>query len=247
MQSRILCGDAIEMMATLPDRSIDLIAVDPPYEVTANEWDKFIPFEPMWEEIWRVCRGAVVFTAMQPFSSALVMSQVQFFRHEWVWKKNKATGHLNAKKMPMRSHEVVLVFSKEAPIYNPQMTTGHKPGNYAFRRTESSNYGSQRPSVYGGSTERYPQTIQEFPVVNNDNPEKVHPTQKPVDMFEYFIRTYSNEGDTVLDFACGSGTTGVACRRTCRNFIGIEKDEKYAVIAEKRIAECDGPLFAGAA
>ena len=247
MESRILCGDAIEMMATLPDQSIDMIACDPPYEVTANSWDKFIPFEPMWKEIWRICRGGVVFTAIQPFSSALVMSQVKFYRQEWIWRKNKATGHLNAKKMPLRSHEAVLVFSRKTPIYNPQMTTGHAPGNYAVRRTHTSNYGAQRPTEYGGSTERYPQTVQEFAVVNNDAPERYHPTQKPVGLFEFMIRTYSNEGDTVLDFACGSGTTGVACRRTGRNFIGIEKDEKFAAIAEKRIAECDGPLFAGAA
>lgn len=247
MNHWIICGDAIEMMRTLPDQSVNLVACDPPYKVTANSWDQMIPFEPMWEQLWRVCRGAVVLTAMQPFSSALVMSQLEFFRHEWIWRKNKATGYLNAKKMPLRSHEVVLVFSRNAPVYNPQMTTGHAPGNYAVRRTHTSNYGAQRPTEYGGSTERYPQTVQEFSVVNNDDPERYHPTQKPVDLFEYLLRTYSNEGDTVLDFACGSGTTGVACRRTGRNFIGIEKDEKFAAIAEQRIANDAGPLFAGAA
>ncbi|AZO29344.1 site-specific DNA-methyltransferase [Mesorhizobium sp. M1B.F.Ca.ET.045.04.1.1] len=234
-------------MATLPDRSIDMIAVDPPYNSTQNSWDVIIPFEPMWKEIWRLCRGAVVFTAMQPFSSALVMSQVKHFRHEWVWEKNKATGHLNAKKAPMRAHELVLVFSKETPPYFPQMTDGHTPGNFAVRRTNTSNYGAQKPTEYGGSTERYPRSVQQFPIINNDDPEKVHPTQKPVDLFECLIKTYSREGDTILDFSMGSGTTGVACRRTNRNFIGIELDPDYVMIARGRIENDAGPLFAGVA
>lgn len=235
------------MMATLPNQSIDLIACDPPYGQTQNSWDSVIPFEEMWKQVWRVCRGPAVFTAIQPFSSALVMSQVRYFRHEWVWKKNKATGHLNAKKAPMRAHELVLVFSKDTPAYFPQMTTGHAPGNFAIRRTYTPNYGAQRPTEYGGSTERYPISVQEFPIVNNDSPEKVHPTQKPVELFEYLIRTYSREGDTVLDFCCGSGTTGIACRRTSRSFIGIDDDPTFTAIAQHRIANDAGPLFAGVA
>lgn len=231
----IIEGDCMTILPTLDTQSVDLVLVDVPYGSTRNPWDTVIPFEPMWAEIWRICKGAAVFTAMQPFSSALVMSQPKFFKHEWVREKNKATGHLNAKKAPMRAHELILAFAARGMTYNPQMTDGHEPGHAATRRTYTPNYGAQRPTDYGGSTQRYPRSVQQFPIINNDSPDKEHPTQKPVPLMAYLIETYSNPGDTVLDFCMGSGTTGVACQQTGRNFIGIEQDPKYYSIAARRL------------
>jgi len=228
-------GDCLEVMATLPEKSIDLVLCDLPYGTTQNKWDSVIPFEPLWAAYKRICRGPVVLTASQPFTSALVMGNPKWFQHEWVWEKNKASGHLNCKRRPLRAHEDILVFSAEVPRYFPQMTTGHEPGHYAVRRTHTSNYGAQRPTAYGGSTTRYPRSVLKFPIVNNDDPERKHPTQKPVPLMEYLIRTYTNEGDTVLDNCMGSGTTGVACIRTNRRFIGIEKDAHIFAIAKQRI------------
>lgn len=238
MGYQLMQGDCIQRMAELPAASVDLVLCDPPYGTTQNAWDAAIPFVDMWAAIDRVLRpgGAVVLTACQPFSSALVMSRPSWFRHEWVWHKNKASGHLNAKRAPMRAHELVLVFAAAAPSYTPQMTIGHRPGNYAKRGKQSTNYGSADSTVYGGSTVRYPRSVQDFPVVNNDDSEKTHPTQKPVDLMEYLTRTYSQPGDTVLDFTMGSGTTGVACAKTGRKFIGIEQDELHFSTANARIA-----------
>lgn len=235
MSIEIIEGDCLTVLPTLESQSVDLVLVDVPYGSTQNAWDTVIPFQPMWAEIWRVCKGAAVFTAMQPFSSALVMSQPKFFKHEWVWEKNKATGHLNAKKAPMRAHELVLVFAARGMVYNPQMTDGHEPAHAATRRTYTPNYGAQRPTEYGGSTQRYPRSVQQFPIINNDSPEKEHPTQKPVPLMAYLIETYSNPGDTVLDFCMGSGTTGVACQQTGRSFIGVEQDRAYYDIAARRL------------
>lgn len=234
---RLLLGDAIEQMQALSG-SVTTIIADLPYGTTQNAWDEVIPFRPMWREFWRLCpQGTVVLTAMQPFVSALVMSQPQFFRHDWIWEKNKATGHLNAKNKPMLAHEHVLVFSRKPPLYNPQMTEGHKPGNYAMQRTYTPNYGAQTPTEYGGSTQRYPRSVQKFPVVNNNSQERLHPTQKPTVLMEYLVKTYSNKGDIILDCCMGSGTTGVAAKRLGRGFIGIESEVKYFTIAERRIAE----------
>jgi len=231
----IALGDCLHEMQHLAPQSVDLVLVDLPYGSTQNAWDAVIPFAPMWEQVWRVCRGPAVFTAMQPFSSALVTSQLQCFRHEWVWEKNKATGHLNAKKAPMRAHEVALAFSRGPCVYNPQMTEGHRPGNYAMRRTYTPNYGAQTPTEYGGSTKRYPRSVQQFAVVNNDSPDRHHSTQKPVEWMEYLIRTYSSPGDLVLDFAMGSGTTGVAALKAGRRFAGIEKEPEFFEIARRRL------------
>jgi site-specific DNA-methyltransferase (adenine-specific) len=193
----------------------------------------------MWSELKRIIkpRGAIVFTASQPFTSALVMSNPSWFRHEWIWHKNKASGYLNAKKAPMKAHENIVVFSEKAPFYNPQMTTGHNPVSAFYTRHNGQNYGEGDSKVGGGSTVRYPRSVQDFPVVNNDDLAKVHPTQKPVALFEYLINTYTRENETVLDFCMGSGTTGEACKKTNRNFIGIEKDFEMFTIAEKRISD----------
>lgn len=242
---RLLQGDCLDLLPSLAAASVQLVLCDLPYGQTQNAWDSIIPFEGMWKEVWRVCSGAAIFTAMQPFSSALVMSQPGSFRHEWVWEKNKATGHLNAKRSPLRAHELALVFAKSAPTYFPQMTDGHLPANTVFRRGHDiSNYGAQKPSErYGGSTLRYPRSVIRFPVVNNDDPQKVHPTQKPVDLMRYFIETYSAPGDTVLDFCMGSGTTALASLQAGRNFIGIELNPAYVEIARRRI-EADAGMFA---
>lgn len=232
---KILHGDCLALMASIPDGSVDMILCDLPYGTTQNKWDAIIPFGPMWEQYARICKGPIVLTASQPFTSALVMSNPKWFRHEWVWEKNKASGHLNAKRRPMRAHEDVLVFSEKAFKYNPQMTEGHKPGNYAKRVGYSPCYGAQVSTEYGGATVRYPRTVQKFDILNNDSPEKTHPTQKPVALMEYLIRTYSNEGDTVMDNCMGSGTTGVACANTGRDFIGMEKYPIYFAAAKARI------------
>ena len=239
MTVTILQGDCLERLIELPSGSFDAVIADPPYGTTQNAWDSIIPLEPLWTELWRVCRGPVVLTAMQPFSSVLVCSNIVRFKHEWIWEKNKGSGHLNAKKAPMRYHEVVLVFSMGAFTYNPQMSSGHKPGNVATNKVRSANYGAvsglQEP--YGGSTLRYPRSIQKFDVINNDSPERVHPTQKPVALFEYLIRTYTDEGDNVLDFSAGSGTTGIAAMNTGRNCTLIELNTDYVEIIKSRIAK----------
>lgn len=233
----IMLGDAIEQMALLPDGSVDAVLCDPPYGKTQCQWDAIIPLAEMWTQLNRVCRpGApMIFTACMPFSASLLMSNPKRFRHHWIWEKNKATGHLNAKRAPMRAHEDVLVFCDRAPTYTPQMTEGHKPGNYARRVQFTPVYGAQVPVEYGGSTLRYPRTIQRFDIMNNDDPAKVHPTQKPVSLLAYLLRTYTQPGDVVLDFACGSGSTGEACVNEGRRFIGIEKDEHFALLARNRL------------
>ena len=230
-------GDCLELMKELPDNSVDLILCDLPYGTTQNKWDSVIDLEALWAEYKRICRGTIVLTASQPFTSALVMSNPAWFRHEWVWEKNKASGHLNAKRRPMRAHEDVLVFSKSAPLYTPQMTAGHRPGNYAKRGRQSTCYGAAASTEYGGTTLRYPRSVQRFNVVNNDDACRAHPTQKPIELMEYMIRTYTNPGDVVLDNCMGSGTTGVACMNTGRRFIGMELDEGYFEIAKKRIED----------
>lgn len=244
-EPRIHTGDALAVMREMAAGSVDAVICDPPYGTTRCPWDAVIPLPEMWAELTRICRpGApMVFTACMPFTAALVMSNPKRFRHHWIWEKNKATGHLNAKRAPMRAHEDVLVFCDQAPPYAPQMTEGHKPGNYARRVQFTPVYGAQVPTEYGGSTLRYPRTVQRFDIINNDDPTKIHPTQKPVDLMAYLVRTYTLPGQVVLDFACGSGTTGEACLREGRQFIGIESDEDFAAAARARLAmmasECE--------
>ena len=239
--SVFLHGDCLDEMMKLPKGSVDLVLTDPPYGTTQCKWDAVIPFEPMWKQLKHVTKlnAAIVMTASHPFTSALVMSNPKMFRYELVWHKNKASGHLNAKKMPMRAHENIVVFYRKLPTYNPQKTVGHKAANYAKNKANSRVYGAQVRSEYGGATERYPRSVIDVPVVNNDgtNGGRLHPNQKPVELMEYLIKTYTNEGDIVLDFTMGSGTTGVACKNLGRNFIGIEKDAGFYDIAVKRVAD----------
>jgi DNA modification methylase len=240
-RNSIVCGDCLEIMEDIPKDSIDMILCDLPYGITSrNKWDQIIPFAPLWEQYNRIIKddGAIVLTAVQPFTSQLIMSNPKMFRYEWIWEKNRSTGFLNAKKMPLRNHENVLVFYKKLPTYNPQKKTGCKPVNSYTKTLDGTNYGKTQASFSGGGqTDRYPTTVQEFKVVKNDNSggDKFHPTQKPVEMFEYFIKTYTNPGEVVLDNCIGSGTTAIAALRTGRHFIGIEKEKEYCEISRGRI------------
>lgn len=232
----LMLGDCLERMKEIPDGSVDMVLADPPYGTTACKWDSVIPLKPMWEQLKRIIKpkGAIVMTAQTPFDKVLGMSNLSMLRYEWIWEKTAATGHLNAKKAPMKSHENILVFYTNLPTYNPQKTTGHRPTNsYTKRNGDGDCYGKTVKVSGGGNTDRYPRSIQIFP--SDKQKVRLHPTQKPVALMEYLIKTYTLEGETVLDFTMGSGTTGVACKNLNRNFIGIEKDEKYFEIAKSRI------------
>lgn len=242
MKINLQYGDCLELMQDIADQSIDLILCDLPYGTTQNKWDAVIPLEDLWCAYNRICRGAVVLTAAQPFTSALVMSNVNDFKYQWVWQKSRPTGHMNAKKQPLREHEDICVFYRKQPTYNPQMTKG-KPNHVNSNpkvKSSSDNYGMQYEVAEKVTDEKYPKTILPFKVLSPTHVQ--HPTQKPVELMEYLIETYTNEGDTVLDNCMGSGTTGVACVSTGRNFIGIEQDFKYFRIARQRIKEAGGEL-----
>lgn len=233
----IIHGDCLEVLPTLAAESVDMVLSDVPYGQTQNAWDKPIPFAPMWTSLRRVARpkAAIVLMAAQPFASKLICSNLDDFRYDLIWSKNKPTGFLNAKKQPLRSHELILVFYRSPPVFCPQMTQGHKPGNYARRIQHSTNYGAQTPTEYGGSTERYPTSVLEVPIINNDSPDKFHPTQKPVDLMRWLIRSYTAPGQVVLDFAAGSGTTGAAADLERRQSILIEANKEYADAADRRL------------
>lgn len=240
----LMLGDCLEMMAEIEDGSVDMVLTDPPYGTTACKWDAVIPFEPMWAGVKRVLKknGAAVFTASQPFTSALVMSNPSMFKHEWVWIKNRGSNFANTVREPMKEHESVLVFSSGKWAYNRQMQPrtggGADRANYACTfKTSSENYREFEAREDNRLSEmRVPSSWQKFNTAAGAEKTK-HPTQKPVALMEYLIKTYTNEGEVVLDFTMGSGTTGVACMNTGRRFIGIERDEGYFDIAEKRIME----------
>jgi len=233
-------GDCLEFMKLIPDEVIDAIITDLPFGSTKNSWDKIIPFEPLWEQYKRITKknAAIVLMAIQPFASQLVMSNIDMFRYDLVWEKNKKTGFLNAKKMPLRAHEIILVFYQQLPIYNPQMTYGHNPVHSFTKHTgDGTNYGKTKIGITGGGqTSRHPTSIVKIPVVNNDSKEKYHPLQKPVALFEWLIKTYTDEGMIVLDSCAGSFTTAEAARNLKRNWICIEKEEKYCEIGRKRLS-----------
>jgi site-specific DNA-methyltransferase (adenine-specific) len=232
--NRIYQRECIEGMRMIPDKSIDMILCDLPYGTTACKWDTVIPFEPLWEQYERIIKdnGAIVLTASQPFTSALVMSNPKFFKHEWVWDKVKPSGHLNAKIMPMKQHESVLVFAKNRVVYNPIMTEQKQRISKNYINKENDVFGVER-EVSRKTGQKYPKSIVTFS--NAIQKEKVHPTQKPVDLFAYLIRTYTNEGEIVLDNCMGSGTTAIAALRTNRKFLGFELEREYVEIANKRI------------
>lgn len=233
-------GDCLELLPGVADGSVDMVLCDLPYGTTACKWDAIIPFDRLWAEYRRVCKpgAAIVLTASQPFTTALIASNYAMFRYVWVWNKVLPRGHLNAKKQPLRVHEDVVVFSSKSHLYNPQKTTGHvrKIARTKYDKAGEGEqvYGRERRDTFYDSDERYPTTI--LTHSNADQTGKLHPTQKPVALMEYLIRTYTNPGDTVLDNTMGSGTTGVAAAQTDRKFIGMEMDPGYFAIAQERIA-----------
>ena len=239
----LMQGDCLERMKEIPDGSVDMILTDPPYGTTACKWDSIIPLELMWAQLKRIIKpnGAIVMTASQPFTTTLIASNMKMFKYCWVYQKTKATNFLNAKKNPLKYHEDIVVFCKQGQhTYNPQMVDG-KPYKKVHRNDNKDDctYGKstrKNGDVFENDGTRYPSSIIP-PISNPSGRGQLHPTQKPVALMEYLIKTYTNENETVLDFTMGSGTTGVACKNLNRNFIGIELDEDYFNIAKKRIEE----------
>lgn len=232
---QLLHGDCLELMKTIPDKSVDMVLTDVPYGTTTCKWDVVIPFEPMWEQLKRITKdnGAICLFGSEPFSSHLRLSNLKMFKYDWIYQKSHAVGFLNCKKKPLNQHEIISVFN--AKNYYPQLQDKPKeniiPTNIKPRLTDSYgkfNAGDTRTIPIDKA---YPKSVIKF----NRDRQKFHPTQKPVALMEYLIKTYSNEGETVLDFTMGSGTTGVACKNLNRKFIGIEKDDKYFEIAKQRI------------
>ena len=240
-------GDCLEVMKQIPDGSVDMVLCDLPYGTTQNKWDAVIPFDLLWEQYNRVAKDTapIVLFAQGLFYADLVHSNRKDFRYDIVWDKVLKGGFLNARVMPLRVHEQIAVFYRSKPVYNPQKTKGkpsHTKGTAIFTKGETNNnYGSYKPKdVDVNDDMKYPTSIIQF---QKPHPSvSVHPTQKPVELLEYLIRTYSNEGDTVLDNTMGSGSTGVACMNTGRNFIGIELGKEYFEIAEQRIKEATGKM-----
>ena len=237
--NKIHQGDCLEVMKDIDDASVDMILCDLPYGTTNCKWDSLIDLDKLWTEYTRIIkeRGVIVLTAQTPFDKVLGCSNISLLKYEWIWEKTSATGHLNAKKMPLKAHENILIFYKKTPTYNPQKTKNHTPVHTYTKKNNSDGevYGKTTSSSGGGSTERYPRSIQIF---SSDKQKcNLHSTQKPLKLFAYLIKTYSNEGDLVLDNCIGSGTTAVACMFTNRNFIGIELDKNYCERARKRIEE----------
>ena len=230
-------GDCLEEMGKISDGSVDMILCDLPYGTTKNKWDSVIPLDKVWADYMRIIKtnGAIVLFAQTPFDKVLGCSNIGMLKYEWIWQKTEGTGFLNAKKMPLKFHENILVFYKNLPTYNPQMSAG-KPYKYKKDGISSSNYGnSNGTDIIINNGERCPKSIIEF-----QKDKGLHPTQKPVSLLEYLVKTYTNEGETVLDNCMGSGSTGVACVNTGRKFIGIELDDKYFEMAKNRITDASG-------
>lgn len=238
----IINGDCLELMNGIMDKSVDMILADLPYGTTNCAWDSRISLDKLWAHYTRIIKdsGAIVLMAQTPFDKLLGFSNIEMLRYEWIWEKTQPTGHYNAKKMPMKAHENALVFYKQLPTYNPQITVGHSPMNSYTKSIKAQNksnvYGeATKEIVGGGKTWRYPRSVQVFKSDKQFN--YIHPAQKPVALFEYFIRTYTNAGDLVLDNVIGSGTTAIACGSTKRNFIGMELDKEYFTLATDRISK----------
>lgn len=238
-------GDCLDIMQDLPARSIDMVMTDPPYGTTQCKWDSVIPLAPMWEQLKRVIKpnGAIAIFGAEPFSSTLRCSNIKNYKYDWVWQKDKATNHLNAKRMPMRRNENISVFYSGQCTYIPQLSE-KDPKNIrppTTKRKQAENYGkmtaeSKREIPNNMS---YPNETLQFRGCFGDKGKSLHPTQKPVTLMEYLIKTYTHEGETVLDFAMGSGTTGVACRNLNRKFVGIELDDNYFEMAcDRVVARC---------
>jgi len=236
--NQIFHGDCLQIMPTFPDKSIDMILCDLPYGTTQCKWDVVLPFDLLWAEYNRIIKdnGAIVLFGSEPFSSTLRLSNINNYKYDWIWDKVKGTGFLNARKQPMRNHETISVFYKKQCTYNPQKTTGHVlKKSYRSKEKQTEVYGEMRKDYVYESNERYPRSIQVFSTDTQNS--SLHPTQKPEALCEYLIKTYTNEGEVVLDNCAGSGTTLVAARNLNRNFIGIELEEKYVEVARKRLSE----------
>ena len=238
---QLIQGDCLEEMKNIPDGSVDMVLTDPPYGTTACKWDTVIDLDLMWEQLTRVVKpnGAIVMTASQPFTTTLIASNMKMFKYCWVWEKSHPTGFAMAKKRPLKYQEDVCVFYSKQPTYNPQMWQGspnHGDNNYLKGIT---NGAKSQPNLKAVKVKKdgikYPKDI--VRVNSHNRADLSHPTQKPVALMEYLIKTYTNENETVLDFTMGSGTTGVACKNLNRNFIGIELDETYFKIAQQRIGD----------
>jgi len=232
-------GDCLEKMKEIPDGSVDMILADLPYGTTKCKWDVVIPFEPMWEQLKRIIKtnGAICLFGCEPFSSHLRLSNLKMFKYDWIWDKvNKFTGALNSNRMPMLDNELISVFYKKQPLYNKQLRSGSYTTRHGGNRnTESTNFIKPLKDCGREILGLNPKRIIAFPSHNTKG--ILHPTQKPINILEYLIKTYTHEGEVVLDNVMGSGSTGVACVNTSRKFIGIEKDEKYFQIARERIGE----------
>lgn len=227
-------GDCLELMKDIPNKSIDMILCDLPYGTTACKWDIIIPFEELWTQYNRIIKdnGAIVLFGSEPFSSQLRMSNLKKYKYDWVWNKKLAGNGILAKKQPLKIHENIMVFNSK--IYYPQMTEGKLRKKMGLKESEITGGNSFCKETYNNLY--YPQSVQEFSIANLRRG-RLHPTQKPVELLEYLIKTYTNKGETVLDNCMGSGSTGIACKHTNRNFIGIELDDNYFEIAKKRIEE----------
>lgn len=238
----LMQGDCLERMKEIPDESVDLVLTDPPFGTTACKWDSVIDLEKMWKELKRITKAnsAIVLFGSEPFSSALRMSNINIFKYDWIWDKVKPSGHLNAKIMPMKQHEIISVFCYGRPIYNPMMVEQKERVSKNYLSNKSDIFGDER-QVSKITNLKYPKSI--LTESNALQRGKLHPTQKPVALLEYLIKTYSNSEDVILDFTFGSGSTGVACVNTNRKFIGIEKDEGYFKIAQDRIQAAQDALL----
>lgn len=229
--------DCFNILPKVAGGSVDLVLVDLPYGQTANKWDVVIDLDKMWKELKRVSKenAAFVFFTTTKFGYKLIQSNEKWFRYDMVWDKcGQITGFLMANKMPLRSHEMVYVFYKKLPTYNPQKTPLERPDIRKYNRTTEDNYGVRKENYTATRTHRHPKSILKFE--NGSRTSSVHPTQKPTNICEWLIKSYSNEGDTILDFTMGSGSTGVACKNTNRKFIGVELNEDYFNIAKERLS-----------
>ena len=244
MTVKLLQGDCLELMKDIPDGSVDMILADLPYGTTAIKWDAIIPFEPLWEQYERIIKdnGAIALTGQEPFSSHLRMSNIKDYRYDWKWDKVVGSNFVNARRMPLKAYEDVMIFYKKQPTYNPQMTLREKRNfrvSGKSRAVSNQVNGVKQLSGVASDKMKYPTNKIKINRLEKELNSKhvIHPTQKPVALMEYLIKTYTNEGDTVLDNVMGSGTTGVACKKLNRNFIGMELDEEYFKIATERINE----------
>lgn len=230
-KATLLCGDCLELMNRIPDSSIDMVLSDLPYGTTRCRWDTPINLQELWKQYRRVVKenGAIVLFSAQPFTTELISSNKAMYRYEWIWRKTQPSGFMNAKKMPLRTHENIEIFYRKPPTYNPQMTHGHQRKTataYGTRESDGSScYGREERNYTYDSTDRYPVDVLQYST--GDKAKRLHPTQKPVDLLEYLVKTYTNPGETVLDNCMGAGSTGVACMNTGREFVGIELDPEY--------------------